>query len=118
MIRRPPRSTLFPYTTLFRSGQDPGPGQPGAGDRRGRPPHSRGVMDLAASEAVTPPPAFRLEQFRDYLALEAGNSRHTGDNYLRDVRRLAEYAAGQGARGAAQRTPGQARECMCLLYDL
>src|SRR3712207_8462620 len=24
MIRRPPRSTLFPYTTLFRS--DPGPG--------------------------------------------------------------------------------------------
>src|SRR3712207_7219298 len=26
MIRRPPRSTLFPYTTLFRS---PPPGQPG-----------------------------------------------------------------------------------------
>src|SRR3712207_6957926 len=25
MIRRPPRSTLFPYTTLFRSGADPGP---------------------------------------------------------------------------------------------
>src|SRR5258706_6024581 len=24
MIRRPPRSTLFPYTTLFRSGTDPG----------------------------------------------------------------------------------------------
>src|SRR2546429_9921025 len=23
MIRRPPRSTLFPYTTLFRSGQQP-----------------------------------------------------------------------------------------------
>src|SRR3712207_7622620 len=23
MIRRPPRSTLFPYTTLFRSGKDP-----------------------------------------------------------------------------------------------
>src|SRR3712207_3135018 len=23
MIRRPPRSTLFPYTTLFRSGQHP-----------------------------------------------------------------------------------------------
>src|SRR3712207_7536687 len=28
MIRRPPRSTLFPYTTLFRSG---GPGLPGGG---------------------------------------------------------------------------------------
>src|SRR5438034_7559019 len=24
MIRRPPRSTLFPYTTLFRSHQQPG----------------------------------------------------------------------------------------------
>ena len=23
MIRRPPRSTLFPYTTLFRSGNNP-----------------------------------------------------------------------------------------------
>src|SRR2546422_4916150 len=33
MIRRPPRSTLFPYTTLFRS---PGRGDPPASDRRGR----------------------------------------------------------------------------------
>src|SRR2546425_4247182 len=34
MIRRPPRSTLFPYTTLFRSGRDrQGPG----GERSGRP---------------------------------------------------------------------------------
>src|SRR5256885_13046807 len=29
MIRRPPRSTLFPYTTLFRSGEKPG----GKGER-------------------------------------------------------------------------------------
>src|SRR2546425_3235551 len=30
MIRRPPRSTLFPYTTLFRSGSVPdGSGAPG-----------------------------------------------------------------------------------------
>src|SRR3712207_9009038 len=41
MIRRPPRSTLFPYTTLFRSlpveldGAEPGLGEPGDGvDRR------------------------------------------------------------------------------------
>src|SRR2546427_7887032 len=27
MIRRPPRSTLFPYTTLFRSAGHPGPVQ-------------------------------------------------------------------------------------------
>src|SRR2546426_8638112 len=37
MIRRPPRSTLFPYTTLFRSGQPPpgGAGGPHARVRRG-----------------------------------------------------------------------------------
>src|SRR2546429_5352554 len=33
MIRRPPRSTLFPYTTLFRS-----PGEPVAGQIRGEYP--------------------------------------------------------------------------------
>src|SRR5256885_12136298 len=33
MIRRPPRSTLFPYTTLFRSGVNGGPaGQAGVDD--------------------------------------------------------------------------------------
>src|SRR2546426_4871572 len=38
MIRRPPRSTLFPYTTLFRSPADPaGPGlQDGRGYVRGQ----------------------------------------------------------------------------------
>src|SRR2546426_3575082 len=35
MIRRPPRSTLFPYTTLFRS-QPAGERAPRAGPRRGR----------------------------------------------------------------------------------
>src|SRR6266536_6573589 len=36
MIRRPPRSTLFPYTTLFRSGR---PRRPGSGCRwRSRSP--------------------------------------------------------------------------------
>src|SRR3712207_7247895 len=32
MIRRPPRSTLFPYTTLFRSGTDQVADVTGAGD--------------------------------------------------------------------------------------
>src|SRR3712207_5696420 len=36
MIRRPPRSTLFPYTTLFRSALPVGGGDPRAA-RRGRP---------------------------------------------------------------------------------
>src|SRR2546426_2451189 len=36
MIRRPPRSTLFPYTTLFRSGgRTPGRGHDGMARGRG-----------------------------------------------------------------------------------
>src|SRR5690349_23146970 len=37
MIRRPPRSTLFPYTTLFRSGSPFRPPRPrrGRGERSG-----------------------------------------------------------------------------------
>src|SRR5256885_4822003 len=34
MIRRPPRSTLFPYTTLFRSGEAEEAGHRGRADRR------------------------------------------------------------------------------------
>src|SRR5947208_9542373 len=39
MMRRPPRSTLFPYTTLFRSDDRPrmGHGQPRGGARRAAP---------------------------------------------------------------------------------
>src|SRR2546429_6906558 len=38
MIRRPPRSTLFPYTTLFRSWPAPqaAPAHPGPAPRRAR----------------------------------------------------------------------------------
>src|SRR2546426_9112465 len=47
MIRRPPRSTLFPYTTLFRSRLRAGPGGPVPGAAAdlgadGRGAHPRG----------------------------------------------------------------------------
>src|SRR2546429_3769841 len=35
MIRRPPRSTLFPYTTLFRSDDDAAHGEPPGRAERG-----------------------------------------------------------------------------------
>src|SRR2546427_6629139 len=38
MIRRPPRSTLFPYTTLFRSPRGTSRRVPGSGHRRSGPP--------------------------------------------------------------------------------
>src|SRR3712207_7946604 len=52
MIRRPPRSTLFPYTTLFRSCRSP------ARSRR------RGEHDLQepARRSPSPPPTLRLKQ--------------------------------------------------------
>jgi integrase/recombinase XerD len=62
--------------------------------------------------------AFRLEQFRDYLALEAGNSAHTVTNYLRDVRRLAGYAARTGAERPEDVTSAQLREFVYALKDL
>src|SRR5690349_23147540 len=42
MIRRPPRSTLFPYTTLFRSGRPPGRGDEEDSRRQGRRHRGRG----------------------------------------------------------------------------
>src|SRR3712207_7148847 len=43
MIRRPPRSTLFPYTTLFRSAAAAAArGRPRAGRAAGRPPAAGG----------------------------------------------------------------------------
>src|SRR3712207_7710420 len=44
MIRRPPRSTLFPYTTLFRSG----------GERHRLEPAQPGLRRLAGAAAARP----------------------------------------------------------------
>jgi len=61
---------------------------------------------------------WNLERFRDYLALEAGNSRHTVDNYLRDITRLADYATTHAARTPDQLTAPQLREFIYFLKDL
>src|SRR2546422_10482318 len=52
MIRRPPRSTLFPYTTLFRSAlfdypQPPVPRHNGKVGGRSASDHVPGVLDVA-----------------------------------------------------------------------
>src|SRR5256885_13312589 len=44
MIRRPPRSTLFPYTTLFRSLRRPGPQAQAASGKRRRQPHPHPLL--------------------------------------------------------------------------
>src|SRR5256885_7119537 len=56
MIRRPPRSTLFPYTTLFRSQREvlqPGARQPAHGRLVFRPQHPDAVSGLTRSEEHT-----------------------------------------------------------------
>src|SRR2546422_5379054 len=64
MIRRPPRSTLFPYTTLFRSARRWG----GSGSARGRPggvrPHTRSPRRRGARSAR---PLLRSEEHTSEL---------------------------------------------------
>ena len=62
--------------------------------------------------------AFRLESFADYLGLEAGNSRHTVESYLRDLRRFAEHAVAAGTKDPAAVTTVQVREFIYQLKDL
>jgi len=64
------------------------------------------------------PLAWSLERFRDYLALEAGNSRHTVESYLRDITRLAEYAPSKGVKVPEQLSAAQLRDFIYFLKDL
>src|SRR5690349_22203805 len=76
MIRRPPRSTLFPYTTLFRSN---------AACRRDR-------ENLARQGDVETPVRRHRERVRDRLVRERGGEQHRAVRFLApqeapDVRR-------------------------------
>jgi integrase/recombinase XerD len=62
--------------------------------------------------------AFWLEPFRDYLALEAGHSANTVEAYLRDLRRLAQFAAARRLDGPAGLTRATLRDFVFLLKDL
>src|SRR2546426_3758162 len=80
MIRRPPRSTLFPYTTLFRSGSSGGRTE-ATGD------HTPGPIfignDLEATEKVVDAfrqnfPADSVEQTKPTMASERSEE-HTSE---------------------------------------
>src|SRR2546430_16413140 len=65
MIRRPPRSTLFPYTTLFRSHSNP-------------PPVHR--TQRSSRTDLLPHTLFRLlDDFRHYVAILFKRIVHHGD---------------------------------------
>jgi integrase/recombinase XerD len=62
--------------------------------------------------------AFWLEGFRDYLALEAGHSANTVEAYLRDLRRMGEFALSRGVRDPGRVGRPLLRDFVYLLKDL
>ena len=61
---------------------------------------------------------FWLEGFRDFLALESGHSANTVEAYLRDLRKLGEFAATRGVRDPARLTRALLRDFVFLLKDV
>src|SRR3712207_8831964 len=68
MIRRPPRSTLFPYTTLFRSTGGTVPARPACDD----PPED---PCTCPEEACSPPPPWRWPRRRRGTARDRKSTR-------------------------------------------
>src|SRR3989475_7745963 len=118
MIRRPPRSTLFPYTTLFRSGRVEEEGRKGL--LHGLREHELQVPD-ALHHALGPGEAVEAAV---QVARRRGDAGVDGDRHVellghgpeRIVHRMAGWHAAQreGEEGAAPRArapgaPGLAR---------
>ena len=61
---------------------------------------------------------FWLESFRDFLALESGHSANTVEAYLRDLRRLGEFATSRGVRDPGGLSRRLLRDFVYLLKDL
>src|SRR2546429_7118472 len=81
MIRRPPRSTLFPYTTLFRSGplhpSVPSRAPGGTGRESSRSQPERSGTALGRSEEHTSELQSRLHLVCRLLLEKKKNSTHT-----------------------------------------
>src|SRR3712207_7140214 len=74
MIRRPPRSTLFPYTTLFRSFAD---GDPSLARDLGVDPHARLLPERPQVDRVGAHDF--LQEARDRGELLARSEEHTSE---------------------------------------
>src|SRR6266480_7552251 len=98
MIRRPPRSTLFPYTTLFRS---PGPGGRGRDRLTGGDARPVRVAVRRGWKAVSRRKAVRLERAgrRSDRAGRRGRPRPRAGGPLAGVSPRGGAVAGAGAGG-------------------
>src|SRR5256885_13890875 len=99
MIRRPPRSTLFPYTTLFRSLR------PAGVERR--------VGDRFDELGLGEPVVFRVLQVEaELLGVPAGDQCSDGDQTAvarRELRALPDLAE--------QDVVGEVHECRCEVAE-
>src|SRR5687767_15772098 len=112
MIRRPPRSTLFPYTTLFRSGWEPAEGQ--------LDPLLSKLPAGAEADALRAAAAGVAERRRSRLAefeplLDGGNAESRSEEHTSELQSLAylvcrllleKKKSGQRPRGRAARHTG------------
>src|SRR5689334_24595518 len=76
MIRRPPRSTLFPYTTLFRSRARPGIG---AARRRPAPAHAGEPRRDGLQGLQHRDPRDGAQRRADLLAVRSRSEEHTSE---------------------------------------
>src|SRR5260370_6396368 len=94
MIRRPPRSTLFPYTTLFRSRHHH---RLGAEDASGR--RARGGRGLRGDGLGDRGPGRREGVRRPRRPRRAGHRRERSDAVRQEPRADADAVQGQDRRG-------------------
>src|SRR6266542_4420343 len=97
MIRRPPRSTLFPYTTLFRSRRRSPRCRPGSGRARSRcspPRRDRKSTRLNSSHGSISYAVFCLKKKKQWTALVEVK---TGSNQLQaeQIEHFLDVAADQ-----------------------
>src|SRR3712207_6095279 len=79
MIRRPPRSTLFPYTTLFRSCKDARRHRPLPPPIQGAGLRPEGAGEVAGGEADLPPRVrVGAHRERDVHAVDSPRARGNG----------------------------------------
>src|SRR3712207_2627914 len=111
MIRRPPRSTLFPYTTLFRAAADQ------ARQARWPPPLGGGArgsewLALCAGDGLpvaAPAPRPAASQHGAQLSAAVGLGRHAGGHPPPALRRLsgADWQGGEPHRRHPRQQVGQ-----------
>src|SRR6266508_4832139 len=76
MIRRPPRSTLFPYTTLFRSRRHPLPRARRGGERGDGRPRDRKSTRLNSSHVASSYAVFCLKKKNITFSLDVLLEKH------------------------------------------